>query len=290
MLLLVTGASGHLGRRAAEWLAERGAKLRLASRTPAKAPQFPDVEVVRSDFAQPETLAAAFRGVDAALVISGSAAPGERALQHRNAFEAAAAAQVGHVVYLSLQGTGPQSRFSYSRDHDASERFLAGSGLAGFTILRNAFYLDMLPILFDRDGVLRGPGGDGRAAFISREDAARCAAAAILRRPGGIHEVTGPEAITLGEATARLAHLTHLPLRYEPRAAAGADQRPGAEDWRADLYTGWFQAIAAGELARTSPTVELFTDEDPLTLEGYFSAFPEALSPLYERMPAADRR
>jgi len=51
-------------------------------------------------------------------------------------------------------------------------------------------------------------------------------------------------------------------------------------EWRADLSSGWFEAIAAGELERTSDTVLRFTGAAPLTLEDYFQAFPELLRPL----------
>lgn len=278
MTLLITGASGHIGRRAAELLAGKGEALRLMSRTPDKIPHFPGVQVVQGDFARPETLDAAFRGIDAALIISGSAPPGERAQHHLNAFQAAAHAHVGHVVYVSLQGTGPDSRFSYSRDHEISEHYLAEAGIPGFTVLRNAFYLDMLPG-FLADGTLRDPSGTGRAAFISREDAARTAAAVLAQPPGGTHDVTGPEALSVQEAVQRLARLTGLPLRYEHAAPAG--EPPAPDDWRATLFTGWFEAIAAGELSRVSTAVRRFTGTDPLTLEGYFSAFPDALAPLH---------
>lgn len=275
-MLLITGASGHIGRRAAELVAEQRVPLRLMSRSPDAAPHPAGVEVARGDFAQPDTLVAAFRGVDAALIVSSSAPPGQRALDHRNAFAAAARAGVRHVVYLSLQGTGPESKFSYSRDHDTSEQFLAAAGIPAFTVLRNAFYLDMLPGFVDAEGVLRDPAGHGRAAFVSREDAARTAAAVLLDPPGGSFDVTGPEALGVADAVARMARWTGRALRYEvvPPPPANPD------DWRAGLYTGWFEAIAAGEQAEVTTAVRRFTGREPLTLEAYFSAFPEALGAL----------
>lgn len=285
-MLLITGASGHVGRRAAELVLDKtghkGGALRLMTRTPEKLQALAGAEIVAGDFSRPETLARAFHGVDVALVISSSAPPGQRALHHRNAFRAAAAAGVRHVVYVSLQGSAPQSRFSYSRDHATSERFLAESGVPETTILRNAFYLDMLPGFFDAGGVLRDPSTGGRAALIAREDAAQAMAAALLQPPGGTLDVTGPEAPSIADAVARLARLTGRALRYEcapaPTQADGSESV--AENWRAELYAGWFEAVAAGELARTTDAVQRLTGRPPLTLEHYFTAFPAALGPL----------
>lgn len=103
-MILVTGASGRIGRRVAELLHAQGAALRLMSRNPAGVPALGAVDVVRDDFEHPETLLQPFAGIDTALVISGMAPPGARALIHRNAFDAAARAGVRHIVYLSLRG------------------------------------------------------------------------------------------------------------------------------------------------------------------------------------------
>lgn len=281
-MLLITGASGRIGRRVADLLAHGHGPLRLMSRTPERVLHSADVEIVLGDFARPDTLAAAFRGVGVALVISSSAPPGRRALHHRNAFIAAARAGVQHVVYLSLQGAGSTSKFAYSRDHDASEQFLREAGIPAYTILRNAFYLDMLPGFVDATGVLRDPAGRGRAAFLSREDAARAAAAALLDPPGGTFDVTGPEALSVADAVARLARLTGRALHGEVAVKPAPTNH--RDDWRAELYTGWFEAIAAGEQTDVTTAVRRFTGREPLTLEAYFSAFPEALGAL--RKPA----
>src|ERR1700690_26423 len=100
--ILITGASGRIARRTAQLLASQGCRLRLMTRHPLRAPTLPGAEIVRGDFAEPPTLQDAFEGIAAALVVSASGEPGQRARLHRNAFEAAARARVGHVVYLSL--------------------------------------------------------------------------------------------------------------------------------------------------------------------------------------------
>jgi NAD(P)H dehydrogenase (quinone) len=245
-------------------------------------PELAGAETVRGDFAEPATLQAAFAGISAALVVSASGEPGERARLHRNAFQAAAHARVGHVVYLSLQGAAADSKYPYSRDHSLSEQFLFAVGLP-CTVLRNAFYMDMFLEKFDAGGVIRGPARQGCGAFVSREDVARTAAAALLKQTGGTYDVTGPEALSVAGIAGRLSPLVGRQLRYEDESPTAARERLGRVEslpWQVDLSVGWFEAIAAGELERTNDTVLRFTGTAPLTVEAYFRAFPELLRPL----------
>ena len=283
-VILITGASGRVARRTAELLARDGHRLRLMTRHPGRAPHFAGVETVRGDFAEPATLKDAFKGVGAALVVSASGEPGERARLHRNAFQAAAGAAVEHVVYLSLQGAGPDSRYPFSRDHYLSEQYLFATGLS-CTVLRNAFYIDMFLEKFDAGSVIRGPAHEGRGAFVSREDCARTAAAALRNPPGGIHDVTGPEALSLADVARRFSTLAGRPLRYQEESSDAARERLSRVErlaWRVDLSVGWFEAIAAGELMCTSDTVLRLTGTAPLTIEEYFRVFPELLRALRE--------
>ena len=280
--MLITGASGRVARRTAELLANKGQALRLMTRTPQRVRTPSRAEVVYGDFADPASLDKAFAGVTTVLVVSGSAEPGKRALLHRNAFEAGARARVQHVVYLSLQGASPNSKYPFSRDHALSEQYLAATGLQ-FTILRNAFYMDMFLDMFDITGLIRGPAKHGRAAFVSREDCARVAAAVLIDSPGGTYDVTGPEALSLTDVAGRLSRIVGRALRYEDESVESGREwrsRLGEPAWRVELSLGWHEAIAAGELDRTSDTVLRFTGKNPLDIEGYFSAFRDLLRPL----------
>jgi NAD(P)H-binding len=173
-MILITGASGNIGRRTAELLTEHGHSLRLLVRDPNRAPQLSMSQVVQGDYAQPATLDAAFTEVDAAFIVSGYAKPGERALLHKNAIDAAVHAQVKHLVYLSFQGASLKSKFPMSRDHYQTEQFLQESGIP-FTVLRDNFYFDLIPEMFNAEGVMRGPAGNGAVAWVAREDVSRVA-------------------------------------------------------------------------------------------------------------------
>lgn len=116
---------------------------------------------------------------------------------------------------------------------------------------------------------------NGRSA--SREDVARTAAAVLRKQPGGIYDVTGPKVLSVADVAKRLSALVGRHLRYEEESADAARERLSKLDplaWRVDLSVGWFEAIAVGELKRTSDTILQFTAAAPLTLEDYFQAVP----------------
>lgn len=283
-MILVTGASGHVGGRVAELLADQSRPVRLMTRSPDAIAGIDADSIVQGDYTEPNSLTAAFDGVDVAFLVSGYAEPGTRARQHKNAIDAAVQAGTNHLVYLSFQGASPDSQFPMSRDHHRTEQFLRESGIS-FTALRDNLYLDLVPEMFGPDGVLRGPAGDGAVAWVAREDVARTVKAA-LTEPAvheGIYDVTGPEAMTLAETAERLSALADQDLEYQNETAdEGRAWRSEYDvpEWEVDVWIGSYEAIAAGELEETSDTVRRFTGQEPYPLEEYFSERPALLSSL----------
>lgn len=275
-MILVTGASGRIGRRTAELLHAQGQPLRLMSRSPSNVPAMPGVEVVFGDFEDDTSLREPFKGISTALIISGMAIPGKRALNHRKAFRAAAEAGVEHIVYLSLRGSSPTSLFPYCRDHFTSEEFLAEVKVP-YTSLRVGFYVDMFLDKLDAEGVLRGPSGEHRGAFLSREDAAQAAAQATIRRPGGRPEITGPELLSFQDVVRELSLATGKQLRYEEESYDEMRQRlghSGLPEWVQALEVNWWEAVVAGEQAPVTDGFSRLVGHAPLTLLEYFSRFP----------------
>lgn len=284
-VVLITGVSGHVGRRVAELLAGTGQPLRLLVRSDAaRAPQFSNSEVVVGDYADLLSLDRAFAGVTKALVVSVYAEPGKRALLHKNAFDAAARAHVGHVVYTSFQGAAPDSKFPYSRDHHLSEAYLRASGVP-HTILRDCLYMDVAPGFFDEHGVLRGPAGNGAVAWVAREDVARSVVSALTnpRESGATHDLTGPEALTLQETAQRLAALCGRELQYDDESIEQARRwraQLDAPPWELDVWIGTYLAMRAGELSGVSDAVRWLTGRTPYRLEAYFTERPQLLENL----------
>lgn len=284
-MILITGASGRIARRAAELLHARGLPLRLMSRSPDRCPRFAATEVFCGDFADSASLLKPFQGISAALIISGMAAPGERARRHRNAFRAAAKAGVEHIIYLSLRGASPLSLFPYCIDHFTSEAFLAEVQVP-FTALRVGYYMDMFFQQVAADGALFGPPGEARGAFLSREDAAQAAAEAVVRRPGGKPEISGPELLSFEDVARELSCATARNIFYNPETYGEMRvrlERAGLPEWAQNLEISWWKSVAAGEQAPLTDGFRKLVGHGPMTLHEYLAAFPALTNELKQR-------
>jgi uncharacterized protein YbjT (DUF2867 family) len=175
------------------------------------------------------------------------------------------------VVYTSFLGAAPDAIFTLARDHAATEQHLRDSGM-GWTFLRDAFYLDLVPHLVGEDGVIRGPAGDGRAAFVAQEDVAR-SAAAVLHDPGAhsraTYELTGPESLSFAEAAHILSTVRGTTVTFHDETideARASRARWEPEPFEMDAWVSTYTAIAAGEQDVVSDDVERLTGRRPLTL------------------------
>ncbi|GIE90688.1 SDR family oxidoreductase [Actinoplanes regularis] len=218
--IAVTGATGHLGRLVVEALISRGVEpgsIVAAVRSPEKAAGLltRGVQVREADYDRPETLTAAFAGVDKLLLIS-SSTPGSRLAQHTAVIEAAKAAGVGFVAYTSVlrAATTP---ILLAADHKATEELLAASGLP-HTFLRNGWYFEnytaQLPAV-RATGAFLGSAGEGRIAGATRLDYAEAAAAALLAtdvRP--VYELGGDQPFTMAELAAEVSRQLGTEIGY----------------------------------------------------------------------------
>src|SRR5689334_10241200 len=127
-MILVTGATGTVGCEVVKQLVLAGEKVRVLARDPAKAAKLGDgIEIAQGDLARPETLGAAFVGVDRALVL---ATGPQLAELEGNAFDAARKAGVRHIVKLSADAIGFEPEIAIGRWHRESEEKLKASGIA----------------------------------------------------------------------------------------------------------------------------------------------------------------
>src|SRR5437588_11188092 len=162
--LAVTGATGHVGGRVARLLSAAGVPQRLLVRDPARAPVLDRVTVARAEYGDPAPEALA--GIETLFMVS-AAESADRVDRHRAFIDAAVAAGVGRIVYLSFYAAAPDGTFTLARDHWATEERIRATGLA-FTFLRDHIYLDFYPYMVE-EGVIRGPAGDGRAAAVAQD-------------------------------------------------------------------------------------------------------------------------
>src|SRR6201991_2683171 len=172
-MIAVTGATGEVGRRVVAQLVEAGGEHRSVVRDAGRATGG-DVRVA-SDYGARDEMAAAFEGATTVFLIPASE-NAERVEQHKTAVDAALAAGVPRLVYLSFLNAAPEATFTLARDHWATEEHVRATGVS-WTFLRMNLYMDFIPRMVGEDGVIRGPAGDGRVSAILRDDVAAAAAA-----------------------------------------------------------------------------------------------------------------
>ncbi|MEU5808114.1 SDR family oxidoreductase [Streptomyces sp. NPDC047718] len=260
MSIVVTGATGALGRLVVEELLKRvpAAEVAVAVRDKAKAEDLAErgVEVRIADYDAPETLADAFRAGDRVLLISGNAV-GHRVPQHTAVIEAAKAAGVAQLAYTGILG-GPEADFDLAAEHKVTEQALLDSGLP-YTFLRNGWYHEnytaqLAGVL--AHGAVVGSAGEGRIASAARADYA-AAAAAVLTGEGHlnrIYELSGDTAWSMAEYAAEVSAqsdkeiaYTDLPAEAHLSALTGA----GVPEAFAALLVDVDAAISRGSLGHT---------------------------------------
>ena len=269
-MIVVTGASGHVGGLVARELVSRGESIRLVVRDAGRAPALDGAEVVEADYGDAGSLARALGTGDRVFMVSMHEGPERRLALHRSFVDAAARAGVAHVVYLSFLGAGPEAVFVHARSHGATETMLRDSGVA-WTSVRNGMYADEILGWFDPDGVARETGGDGRMSFSYRPELAK-AIAATLAEPGHegkVYDVVTPPPVDLAELARIASEVTGRTYRYEPVGRDEWDARwraLGRDGWQLDAGHTSYEALRAGELDVESGDYERITGEKPLTV------------------------
>jgi NAD(P)H dehydrogenase (quinone) len=283
-LIAVTGATGEVGGRVARRLAEREIPQRLVVRDPSRAPDLEGAEVKQaSNYEAREEMEAALKGAETLFLVSGGEAR-NRVEQHKAAVDAAKAAGVERIVYLSFFDAKPDTAFTFGRHHFHTEEHIKASGLS-YAFSRDNIYLDFVPFFAGADGAIRGPGGDGSFAPVARDDIADVVVELLTNpdRDGQAYEVSGPESFTLAEAAERLGTAIGREITYvdETLEEAWTSRRPSGEpDWVLEGWVTTYVAIAKGELADVTSTVKDLTGHEPMRLEELLERYPESYSHL----------
>ncbi|MFJ9562354.1 NAD(P)H-binding protein [Streptomyces fuscichromogenes] len=261
----VTGVTGALGGRIAPRLAGLGVPQLLVGRSPDRMPDLPGAQRRGpAAYADADAMRKALQGASTLILVSGHRT-GRRLEEHATAVEAAIAVGVERVLYVSLVGAAPVATYLNARDQWATEQFLAGAGIR-YTVLRAGFYTSTPAALADEEFVVSGPARTGRAAFVTHEDIADVITAVALDdgpgHDGATLEITGPEALTLGEAVTRIAAATGRPYRFEPETVEEAFARrwrTGMSGEQIETWISWYQAIERGEIAAVTDVVPRLT-------------------------------
>jgi len=232
MKIVITGATGNLGRFVVRQLLYRIAaeQIILSVRKPEAAEAWgrEGVEVRYGDYDAPESLVSAFYGAAKLLLISSPHADDAvRLRQHAAAIDAAQRVGIRHLVYTSI-AYAEKGRLPLHRLHLETEQLIRRSKLQ-FTILRNAYYNDIIKFLGVREavtsGVLLSPPGDWLFNTASREDLAK-AAAVVLSEEGHadrVYELTAPRAWKLEELARALTDVTGRRVVHRTDPAMASD-------------------------------------------------------------------
>ena len=262
MTILVTGATGNLGRLIIASLLERGAdpqSIVAGARDTAKAADL-GVRVAHLDYTDPASIASALEGVDTVILVSGSEV-GQRVPQHRAVIDAAKAAGVSKFVYTSAP-KATTSDLILAPEHKATEELIAAAGLPA-VILRNNWYTENYVADLARaaeTGVLAAGTGEGRVASASRKDFAEAAAVVALEdgHVGEVYELGGDVAWDYNDLAAAIAEVTgrevaFVALDHDDQVAALREA--GLDEGTAGFVAALDAGIKDGALADTDGTL-----------------------------------
>src|SRR6266404_6357282 len=279
IMILITGASGNVGKTVLQAVAKSGAKHRAMYRSAAEAAKAPaGTEPAIADFAKPETLGAALKNVDSVYLVC-SPIP-ELVQLESNMIDACVAAGVQHVVLNSALGAGDYEK-SFPSWHRKVEENLKASGIE-FVILRpNGFMQNILAFLapsIRAQGAFYDAMGDAKTSLVDLRDVAAVAAMALTSEGHAtkIYELKGPEALTQDEIAKRIAErsgraVSHVNIPQEAHQKAMLDL--GMPEWQVkalielqDYYVRGSAAAVDGLIAkllgRPERTMDAFLTEN----------------------------
>ena len=266
-MIAITGANGQLGTLVIDGLLEKVPASQIVAivrnRESANALQQLGVQVREADYDQPESLEAAFRGIDKLLLIS-AVVPGQRLRQHKSVIDAAKKSGVSFVAYTSML-KADTSNHVLAAEHLATEKYLAESGM-NFALLRNAWYLEnhmgMIEPALQHDALV-GSAKEGRFASASRADYAGAAVAVLTQAgaPNRTYELAGDTSFSMSEFASELSEQAGKQITYN------------------DIDPDAYRSLLSG-LGLPPMIVEVVVDADLKAQQGAFESSSSDLSRL----------
>lgn len=223
--ILLNGVDGNFGSRAAAVLLEKWAHEDLIFTAPTEAGtaryREMGIECRVADYNDPEALAGTFAGADTIVLISMPFVGPRRRAAHKNAIDAAVAAGVNKIVYTSIVGAGEEDIDTYEvNDHVWTEAYMKAQPIH-YLFLRDSQYAEAMVSAFieaneNTNGVLANNMGEGKMAYISRDDCAVAAACAAMSDwADRVIDVNGYEQLTIAEYVAIASEVTGKQVRYQ---------------------------------------------------------------------------
>ena len=286
--ILVTGATGHLGKAVTESLLSKtnAANINILVRDAEKAADFKakGVNVKVGDYSDYQSLLAAFKGIDKLYLVSGNDIA-NRDGQQINVINAAKEAGVKQIVYTSFQRKNETASSPISfvaASHLSTEQALKASGLT-YTILQHGLYADMIPIFAGQqlleNHTIYLPAGNGKTAYSLRTDQAEAGAVVLLDETGKYDnksiELAGSEALSWGQIADIIAKITGKPIVYVSPSVedfTAALTKAGVPAEYVGLFAGFSKAAEEGEFENVNNELETIIGKKPVTVKAYLQA------------------
>lgn len=291
--LLVTGASGQLGRSVINHLLDTfnvpAAQIIATTRTPANLADLAarGVVVRAADFNDPASLAKAFAGASRALIISTNEleVQGKRREQQLAAVTAASKAGVAHLLYTSMPNPEPGSPVHFAPDHYDTEQAIKASGIP-HTIFRNGWYDENLFMATPQilaSGQWYTSAGDGRISYGARDDLAAAIAAGLASgtNESATYTLTGPQAYTTAEVAALVTEVTGKPIQVvqlSDDALTEGMKAAGLPEPFAKLLVSFDATTRGGGLGMVTDAVEKLSGRKSVSLKQFLETNKAALA------------
>ena len=283
-MILVTGATGQLGKATIDFLLKKISSKEIAAlaRDEKKAEDLKakGVETRIGDYNDKASLVAAFKGIDKLFFVSSSDVA-NRLKQHKNIVDAAKESGVKHIIYTSFTrknetDTSPLGILATS--HIETDKMIKASGIT-YTIMLNGLYADVLPMFFGEKVLEAGiflPAGDGKAAYTTRADIAEAAANILTTTSHENKEyiITNTENYSLQDAATILSELSGKQVNYlNPDAATytSALTNAGVPAEYVGMFAGFGEAIKQKEFETSGTDLKKLLGRTPVTLRQFFA-------------------
>lgn len=282
-MILVTGATGNLGKATIHSLLDRGispSDITALVRDETKSAELRSkgLQIKIGDYQNFESLKSAFQGVDKLLLVSSSSDIGKRFEQHKNVINAAKESSVGHIIYTSFDMKNLQQSIMGEEVlyHAYTADYLKQSAIS-YTLMNNTMYADMVPFLTGKDISNNGisiPAGDGKTPFLPIREMAE-ANAVVLTTSG--HEnkeyvIAAESAFSFAEIADLLSDITGKTITYhQPEVSSYIAQliQTGASEDDAAYIARFCRAIANGEFDTNKSDVKQLLGRSPVSLKDF---------------------
>lgn len=283
-MLVITGATGQLGRKIAQNLLQHvpAQAIAVSVRDPAKAADLAaaGMRVRQGDYDDAASLRHAWEGAQRLLLVSSNAAAtgGDPLEQHATAIAVAQELEVERIFYTSQIASSASSHFPPAWTHAATEQLLAQSGLA-WTALRHGFYADSALAMNARgfsSSILAAPA-DGKVSWTTHDDLAAADASLLAGTrlyDGPTPPLTGSEALDLKDLADIAQKILGKPKArhmVEDETMVQNPETSGVPSERIAIMMGYYHAARAGEFAQVDPTLAGLIGRQPQLMRDFMA-------------------